>query len=206
MSGHANSLLVIPYFSPLTRTTCYVVAPRGGTGAILVDPVHVDNDFFSILLKRNLEVRWVLITQPDEDMRHPLSTLCRIFEYTVIAGESELFRYPCRRLRPEALEEEKLEPEGISINAIPFLPHSRNSYVYHLGDCLFTGSIVHAGTLGETPSSYNEELLVATVKDHLFTIPQAEKDLLMLPSVGPPSTIRAEMHLSPFYRDFESNE
>lgn len=204
MSDQNPSLRVVPYFSPVSRTTCYIVAPREGTGAILVDPVHVDNDFYALLLRLQIEVRWIVVTHPEEYMRHPLHTLGRIFAYQVIAGEEELFGRTCRQIYPEARE--PLVLEGITLEAIPFLPHSRSSYVYRMGNCLFSGAIVHAGTLGETPTNYNEELLIATVKDQLFTLPGADSDLLLLPSVGPPSTLRAELHLSPYYREFEAAE
>lgn len=87
---------------------------------------------------------------------------------------------------------------GLQINAIPALPHSRASCIYRINRLVFTGSIVHAGTLGETASQYQEAVLVATIKDYLFTL---DADNLLLPSVGPPSTIRAERELSPYYRD-----
>jgi hydroxyacylglutathione hydrolase len=81
---------------------------------------------------------------------------------------------------------------------IPALPHSRSSFFFCLDEVVFTGSIVHAGTIGETGSAYAEALLIASVKDYLF---HRERETLILPSVGPPSTIGAEQDLSPFYRD-----
>jgi hypothetical protein len=74
--------------------------------------------------------------------------------------------------------------------------------VFRIGELLFTGSILHAGTLGITPNAYAEELLIATIKDQL--LPRGDA-VVMLPSVGPPTTIRAERHLSPFYRDDPGN-
>ncbi|WP_018525323.1 hypothetical protein [Alkalispirochaeta alkalica] len=195
----APGLRVIPYFSPISRTNCYVVAGRDSSEAILLDPVHLDNELYSLLLQHNLTVRWVLVTHPEAYMRHALRTLCRIYSYQLVAGTNDMFGITCEHLVPE--EVNTLEIGGLRLQALPVLPHSTSSYMYRLGELLFTGTIVHAGTLGETPSSYNEELLVATMKDMIFTIPRAEREMILLPAVGPPSTIRAEQHLSPYYRD-----
>lgn len=200
----APPLRVVPYYSPESHTTCYIVATRQGTGAILVDPVQVDTHLYELFLRLQVEIRWVLVTHPEEYMRRSMRTLCRIYDYQVIAGEAEFFGHDCHQ---EELERgTPMVLDGMRVEAIPFLPHSRSSFVYRIGNCFFSGSIIHAGSLGETPSDYNEELLVAGVKDHIFTLPGAERDCLLLPSVGPPSTVRAEMHLSPYYREFETVE
>ena len=96
---------------------------------------------------------------------------------------------------------EEIVLSGIPVQVIPFLPHSRSSFVFRVENLVFSGSIIHAGTLGETPGTYNDELLVAAVKDYIFTLPSADRDLLLMPAIGPPSTVRAEQHLSPIYRE-----
>ena len=200
-TGDAGTLQIIPYHSPAGSTTCYFISQRDRSGTILVDPVRVDSGFYRIILEKNLHVRWVLVTHPEEYMRYGLRTLSRIFRFEIISGVRDLFGMHSRELVQD--EVNNLVLEEIPVQAIPFLPHSHRSYVYRIGDALFSGAIFHAGTLGDTPSTYNEELLIATVEDHLFTLPRAEREIILLPSVGPPSTLQAERHLSPFYRHRE---
>jgi glyoxylase-like metal-dependent hydrolase (beta-lactamase superfamily II) len=189
------NLHVIPYFSPESQTTTYIVSRRGGSLAMLVDPVHVNRDFLQILLQHDLTVQTVCITHPEAYMRHALRTLQKIFDFRVIAGSTDLpVTVPIHDLDGE----EEIDCCDFTLRAIPFLPHSRSSYIYHVESLVFTGSIVHAGTLGETANAFSEALLVATVKDHLFSLPEGT---LMLPSVGPPSTLKAEQMLSPYYRE-----
>lgn len=190
---------IIPYFSPVNHTSCFIVALAQGTDAIIIDPVHMDAPLYEILLHNKLDIRWVMITHPEGYMQHAVKTLCRIYDYTLVVGVTDLFGVRCDQVTPDPVR--PLELSGISVQAIPVLPHSRSSFLYLIDTVLFTGSIVHAGTLGETISTYNEELLVATVKDHVFTLPHAQRDILLMPSVGPPTSVRAELHLSPFYRD-----
>ncbi|MEX2443081.1 MAG: MBL fold metallo-hydrolase [Alkalispirochaeta sp.] len=189
------NLHVIPYFSPESETTTYIVSRRGGSAAMLIDPVHVNRDFLHILLQHDLTVCTVCITHPESYMRHALRTLQKIFDFRVIAGTSEL---PVSAPVYELDGEETVERCDVSLRAIPVLPHSRSSYIYHVESLVFTGSIIHAGTLGDTENAFSEALLVATVKDYLFTLPEGT---LMLPSVGPPTTLKAEQTLSPYYRE-----
>jgi hydroxyacylglutathione hydrolase len=185
---------VIPYYSTISGTTSYIVSVRDSTEAIIIDPVHIDRGFYQLLLQHDLDVRMILLTQPSQYMLHPVRTLDKIFDFELVAGAATI---PSDRLR--FLQSEiSIDSCGLTIHAIPVLPHSRSSFIYHLHSLVFTGSIVHAGTLGETETAFAEALLVATVKDYLFTLPA---DTLMLPSVGPPSTVNAERVLSPYYRE-----
>ena len=187
-------LRVIPYFSPGSETTTHLVARRDRHEALLVDPVNLDRELFQLLITHELDLRAVLITHPETYMIRALKTIQKIFDLEVISGSRDV---PAARRR-HLEDETDVDCCGMTFHAIPVLPHSRSSFVYQLDALVFTGSIVHAGTLGETATAFAEALLVATVKDYLFTLPE---DTLMLPSVGPPSTLLAERTLSPYYRD-----
>lgn len=188
-------LHVIPYFSPESETTTYIVSRRGGSLAMLIDPVHVNRDFMQILIQHNLTVHTVCITHPEAYMRHALRTLQKIFDFRIVTGATDV----AASASVYQLDgEETIDCCDFQLRAIPIPPHSRSSYIYHVESLVFTGSIIHAGTLGETENAFSEALLVATVKDYLFPLPEGT---LMLPSVGPPSTLKAEQTLSPYYRE-----
>ncbi|MFW6328881.1 MAG: shikimate kinase [Alkalispirochaetaceae bacterium] len=94
------------------------------------------------------------------------------------------------------------EVAGLPVTAIPMLPHTRRSLVYHVGSVLFTGLIMHAGTVGDAPNSYAEALLAAGIIDHLFDYPE---ETPILPALGPPSNVRCERALNPWLREFLEN-
>lgn len=185
-------LRIIPYFSPRSKTTSYVVAARGRSDALIVDPVHLDRELYEVLLAHDLTLSAVLVTHPDVYMERGIRTIEKIFDVETWAGSRDL---PSRTIRVIGGDED-LSCCGMSIRTIAVPPHSRSSLIFHVGSVVFTGPIVHAGTLGETPTAFAEALLVATVKDFLFTLPD---DTLLLPSVGPPSTLGTERRLSPYY-------
>ncbi len=189
-----NDLLTIPYMSGGSETVSYIVARGGAREAILIDPVRFDRGLYSVLRDNDLEISGVLVTHPEDYVGHTLRTLGKVFDFELVSGSRELRtkRYRCLRGADTFLL------SGFEISAIPALSQSRTSFMYRLGSFVFSGAIVHAGTLGDTSNTYAEALLVALVKDYLFTL---DDDTILLPSVGPPSTIRVERELSPFYRE-----
>ncbi len=190
-NGH---LRIIPYFSPRSETTTYLVSTEGSRQGVIFDPVPLDTDFFTLILRNNLVISHVFVTHPESYMERAVKTLTRIFHFSLFCGEENVYSCHNKALTGEST----IDLDDFQVAAIPALPHSRSSFFYSLDEVIFTGSIIHAGTIGETTSAYAEALLIASVKDNLF---HHNRDTLILPSIGPPSTIGAESNLSPFYRD-----
>lgn len=185
---------IIPYFSPRSETTTYLVFEENSTEAVLIDPTPIDKELFALILQNERTISHVFVTHPEEYMRGALRTLSRVYDFRLVCGEENVYTFDNRCIVGEGT----IEAAGLHIMTIPALPHSRSSFFYHCDTVVFTGSIIHAGTIGETGSAYAEALLIATVKDYIFTL---DRRTLILPSVGPPSTVAAERDLSPYYRD-----
>lgn len=191
MSGAVE---VVPIYSEAGETTAYIVYKVGSTDAVFVDPVPLTRELYEILLERKLTIATVLITHVEAYMARPLATLAKIFHFEIFAAINSAFGMRCRTLG----ELETISTCNLSVTGIRALSHSRESCMFVIDELLFSGSIVQAGTLGETPNGFAEELLVATVKDYLFA---GGASRLLLPSVGPPSTLAIEQRLTPFYSD-----
>lgn len=189
-----NDLRIMPYYSPRSETTTYLIYRRGSTEAALIDPTPMDKELFALILQTGVEIRHVFVTHPERYMRHAITTLSRVYDILIVCGEENIYDFgnPC------IMGEGTIEVGEMRFSTIPALPHSRSSFFYHIEDVVFTGSIVHAGTIGETGSAYAEELLIATIKDYIFAL---NRETLILPSIGPPSTAAAERDLSPYYRE-----
>lgn len=189
-----NELRIIPYFSPRSETTTYLVYRRGSSDAALVDPSPMDKELYALFMGNNIQISHVFVTHPEDYMRRAIRTLSRVYDLTIVCGEQNVYDFGNRCISGEGT----IEVGGMPFAAIPALPHSRSSFFYSLDEVVFTGSIIHAGTIGETGSAYAEALLIATVKDYIFTL---DRETLILPSIGPPSTVAAERDLSPYYRE-----
>lgn len=189
-----GDIRIIPYFSPRSDTTTYLVFQEGHREAALIDPTPLDHELFTLILQNGISVTHVFVTHPEPYMQRAMATLSRVYDFLIVCGEENVYAFENRCIAGEGT----VEIGTLQIQTIPALPHSRSSFFYRLQDVVFTGSIIHAGTIGETGSAYAEALLIATVKDYLFTM---DRHTLLLPSVGPPSTVAAERDLSPYYRE-----
>ncbi|MFP4153299.1 MAG: MBL fold metallo-hydrolase [Alkalispirochaeta sp.] len=185
---------ITPYYSPRSDTTTYLLYRDDQRNAALIDPTPIDSELYRLIMRNNLELSHVFVTHPEAYMRPAIRTLSRIWPVEIVCGEENVFACDNRCISGEGT----LTVGSIPVTAVPALPHSRSSFFFRVGAVIFTGSIVHAGTIGETSSAYAEALLIATVKDYIFTL---DRDTLILPSVGPPSTVAAERNLSPYYRE-----
>ena len=185
---------IIPYFSPRSETTTYLVFQQGGHEAALIDPSPLDHDLFTLIMQNELTITHVFVTHPEPYMRRAMRTLSRVYDFEIVCGEANVYAFENGCISGEGT----IEVGTLQVQTIPALPHSRSSFFYRLEEVVFTGAIIHAGTIGETGSAYSEALLIATVKDYIFTM---DRHTLLLPSVGPPSTVAAERDLSPYYRE-----
>ncbi|MDA3947736.1 MAG: hypothetical protein PF508_00790 [Spirochaeta sp.] len=189
-----EGIRIIPYFSPRSETTTYLIFQQGAHEAALVDPTPLDHELFTLIMQNELTITHVFVTHPEPYMRRAMSTLSRVYDFLIVCGEENLYAFENRCIVGEGT----VEIGTLQVQTIPALPHSRSSFFFRLQEVVFTGSIIHAGTIGETGSAYAEALLIATVKDYIFTM---DRHTLLLPSVGPPSTVAAERDLSPYYRE-----
>jgi glyoxylase-like metal-dependent hydrolase (beta-lactamase superfamily II) len=176
-------------------TNSYLLAPDGGGPAILVDPVEFDINLLSQMEQRGFYLDTILLTTPERHSIHPIQTVQKIYRVNVVAGTGSLTDIACNCIQ----EQTSFSVGGLEVTAIPMLPHTRRSLVFYVNGVLFTGMIMHAGTLGETPNSYAEALLAASVIDHLFGYPD---ETPILPALGPPSNVRSERALNPWLREF----
>ncbi len=189
-----GALDLVPIYSEPSDSTSYLVAKADSTEAIIIDPIPMTTSMYSSILERKWNITTVLITHLESYMNHALNTLGKIFSFEIVSGAIELLGARCRV--PD--EQAPMNLSGLEVRAINTLSHSRESCIYLIDRICFSGSIIQAGALGETPNSFAEQLLIATVKDYLF---EGGEDYVLLPSVGPPSTIAAEQRDTPFFND-----
>jgi glyoxylase-like metal-dependent hydrolase (beta-lactamase superfamily II) len=165
---------------------------NGSHEALLIDPVEISRSTYTTILDLGVEITTVLITHPEPYMEHALVTLDKIYSYELFGGVPTVYSHRCRCVETDTI----LDVSGCRVTAYQTLSHSRMSVLYVIDTYAFTGSIVQAGTLGETPNQFAEALLIANVKDYLLS---DGCDRTILPSVGPPSSVRAERECTPLY-------
>jgi hydroxyacylglutathione hydrolase len=106
------------------------------------------------------------------------------------------FGEDCARLRPPdmLLEKEGVIP-GIPVNFLHTPGHSPGGVVYIIGNCLFSGDTLFAGSIGRTdlPGSDNGRM-----KKSLEKILRLDEKLKVFPGHGPETSLKEEITSNPF--------
>ena len=83
----------------------------------------------------------------------------------------------------------KMNLAGMDIEFYSVPGHTPDSMVYKIGNVLFTGDTLFAGTISETSSHYSARLLKSNINLKLLS---QNRNLVLMPGHGPPSTLNAE--------------
>ena len=76
--------------------------------------------------------------------------------------------------------------------------HSPGHLSYVMGDVVFGGDVLFAGSVGRTDLPGGDwELLLRSIREQLFTL---DPKTTVLPGHGPATTIEREMQTNPFLR------
>ena len=66
--------------------------------------------------------------------------------------------------------------------------HTADSVVYGIGNVLFTGDVIFAGSMGSTNSSYSKFILRSNIETKILSQQFAT---ILMPGHGPPTTVGA---------------
>lgn len=184
---------IISHHCNLSGGNVYICGPEGGGKAFIIDPGGFTKELIQVLSFHEYELAAVLVTHPEASIIRAIQTISRIYQVEIYAGTETVGNLACNCITDKC----KISPADILVQALPMTAHSRHSVIYQMEEVFFTGPIIHAGTLGETSNTYAQAMLVATVRDEMT---QGDESAVILPGIGPATTVRAELNLTPFYR------
>jgi hydroxyacylglutathione hydrolase len=182
------------HFSVDGFSNTYVVGPDKGGDAIIIDPGTMNVALLDLIESNGYYIRNALITHSHESHSSGLKTLCKIYDINIYAGTEKVLDFDCTNIS----KTENIDISGISVKAIPIEGHSADSLIFIAGNYMFTGDTFSAGTIGSAPSSYAKELLVTEIQKKILCL---EKNFLVFPGHGAPSTLEAERLTNPAFAD-----
>ncbi len=183
----------------------YVVrAARDERVAAIVDPAGRPDVLLALLRAHPLDYSYILITHKHDDHCDAAEAVASAYPDARIVMH-EVDAPAIGALAAEALPIRKGErlPFGTrnEIELIPTPGHTDGSSCFRIGDLLFTGDTLFAGSVGGCfGDRFGYTDLLANIRRELFVLPDATA---VLPGHGPPTRIGWERRENPFFTDEE---
>lgn len=173
------------HYSVENFSNTYVVGPKAGGDALLVDPGVLDVRLLEAIESNNFTIRWVLITRCQPHHVRGLRTLKKVYDAEIYSRQAEVLGFDCQVVKPGT----HLNLGGHRVDCLCFPELSHDTVVYKMQNWLFCGDLISAGKPGRTSSPYAEANLAQALERRLFAMVD---DLLVFPGEGPPTTLRSE--------------
>jgi hydroxyacylglutathione hydrolase len=193
------------------RTNSYLVEDEETKDAAVIDANLESQLMIDLVRKRNANVKAILLTHTDVDHVAGLSALLEAFgpipvavhetERHVVAEGRPLRREFGARTEPIENIESLVEGETFRAGSLAFevlhTPgHSPGGVTLKIGDKLFTGDALFAGSIGRSDfSNSNAEELLLGINTKLLSQPDAH---IVYSGHGPATTIGRERRTNPF--------
>ena len=179
------------HFAVVGFANTYLIGPNGGGDAILVDPGIMDKELLTLIEGNKYTIRTILVTHHHNSHVKGIRTLKKIYDADIYAFSPYILDFPSIPIKDE---DKFTAASGIEVEVIEVPGHSSDSLIYHIGGMVFTGDVLAAGRVGNTKNSFSRALLLRSISEKLFSLPDTT---LVLPGHGPPSSLKAEKMFNP---------
>ena len=173
------------HYSVENFSNTYVVGPKEGGDALLVDPGVLDVRLLEAIESNGFNIRWVLITRCQPAHVRGLRTLKKVYDAEIYSRQTAVLEFECQMVKPGT----HLQLGNYRIDCLCFPELSHDTVVYRYQNWVFCGDLVSAGKPGKTASAYAQANLAVALERRFFTW---QDDLLIFPGEGPPTTLRSE--------------
>ena len=146
-------------------TNCYLIVNEISREALIIDPCKISNDLIAQIERDNYKLSAVLITHKHTNHYRGLKTLRKIYDFSVYAADNEISD-STTILKDDGVK----KIAGLDVEYFSLPGHSADSIVYKIGNVLFTGDVIFAGTIGSSSCSYTKKHLCNGIKSKILTL------------------------------------
>jgi hydroxyacylglutathione hydrolase len=186
-------------FSTIGFSNAYLMGPRGGGDALIVDPGEFDAAMLQAIEGNHLRLRWILVTHAHRAHVAGIRGLLRVYEPEIFCNQPSVLEAPARHVQ----DGDRLVLGEIGVEVIELPGHSIDSLCFLAGSMLFSGDTLSAGSVGRTRDGYAQGLLLSGIRRRLLAL---DDDVLLFPGHGPPSLIGIERRFNPFLAGASSRD
>lgn len=192
---------------------CYIVYDENAKEGIVVDPGGDVDDIINRIEKLGLTIKYIVLTHGHGDhiagvkgLKNHTGAKVAIHKddaYMVRDGRknlSSMMAMGTVEFEPDILLDEKdvIEFGNIKCEVIHTPGHTPGGITLRIGDSLFTGDTLFAGSIGRTDFEGGSfDTIINSIKTKLMVFPD---DTKVYPGHGPSTTIKMEKRYNPFIR------
>ncbi|MCF0242812.1 MAG: MBL fold metallo-hydrolase [Treponema sp.] len=165
-------------------SNCYLVVNESKKEAIIVDPGQVTDTLIEQIESAPYHLAGILITHNHGSHKNGLKTLQKIYSPKILAADWEVAKDKTTVITGDG----RIRIGGMLVHYMAVPGHTSDSVVYKIGNIMFTGDVLLAGTIGNTPSSYSRFILKSNIEKKILS---QNEDTILMPGHGPPSTVAA---------------
>ena len=169
----------------------YLVAQEGGHQCLLVNLGSIDTPLLETIENNNLVPVAVLVTSNEAFHVRAIETFMKIYDPVIYASDHEI-----AGLQTE-VPSRTFEIAGCQVEALHVPAHRSDAFVYRIGNMIFPGDAIGAGTLPDAANGYAHAVLLEELEREVLSA--FPPDDLVLPSFGPPSRVEAELLANPYF-------
>jgi len=165
-------------------SNCYIVVNEAHSEAIIVDPAKVTEEIISQIEDNGLKLTGILVTHNHGSHVHGLQTLTKIYNPVILGADWEVSGNATTVITGDG----KIRVGNTLVHYMSVPGHTSDSMVYKVGNVMFTGDVLSAGTIGSTSSRHSSVVLKNNIEKKIFS---QTDGVILLPGHGPPTTVAA---------------
>jgi hydroxyacylglutathione hydrolase len=173
------------HFSVDNFSNTYLLGPREGGDALIIDPGIFDETLLNMIEDNNYDLKYILVTRASNAHLRGLSTIKKIYDAQIYAGIPQIKSFNINVLQPDST----IELGELQVEVLPFKELSQDSLIYKIGRWVFCSDVLSAGKACREKNPYTVANVKEAVEKRLLTLPE---DTILFPGEGPPTSVRSE--------------
>ncbi len=197
----------------LLEANCYVVSENRDT--VIIDPGHSENAVNEYITASDLNVRAVILTHAHFDHMAGADFLAKAYDVPVYVHKAESaaltdfyinlslpFLHKAVTVNSQRIgvaDNEDVNFGDLAVRFIHTPGHTVGGMCIEIGDALFTGDTLFAGSIGRTDFPGGSEKVILDSLQKLKSL-YGQRDIDIFPGHGPKSDMKTEIKTNVYYR------
>ena len=190
-------------------SNCYIVMDKNTKEAVVLDPGGDVDDIVKAIDTIGAKVKYILLTHGHLDHTSGVEELKAITKAVVCINKEDddlitkgvnLFGPLIKGGADKLLKQgDMIKISNLEFTCIDTPGHTPGGMCFLIGNCVFTGDTLFAGSIGRTDFTGGDfNTIITSIKSKLLCLPEGT---IVYPGHGPSSTINSEKLNNPFLQD-----